>query len=246
MIQKYTIGRNPNNHIVVSHPAVSGYHADLIVDDSLGYFQYTYVDHSTNGSMVNGQLLKNASCFVVYNDSILLAGAVHFDWSLVGPMKSYGPDGGGARSQGDSSEVVGREPVSFGGALKSFFDKYVDFRGRATRREFWFTYLWLLIFNIALTLLCTPAWLSALGGMSASEMEDVSFLLMGLGWTSVVWIIYNLVIFLPSLSLLVRRIHDMGWDGLWILMMLVPFVNVIFFFIWTLSPSEPRVNRWGR
>ena len=83
MIQKYTIGRDPSNNIVVAHPTVSGYHADLIIDDSMGYPQYTFIDHSTNGTLINGQLLKNASCFVVYNDTIVLAGSVMFDWSVL-------------------------------------------------------------------------------------------------------------------------------------------------------------------
>ena len=243
MIRQFTIGRNPNNNIVIPNPTVSGYHGDLIVDDSSGFSQYTFIDHSTNGTLINGQLLRNASCFVIYNDSILLAGNVPFDWRNLDytnnntisnfapqPVNSVERNGGG---------------ISFGGALKSFFHNYVNFSGRATRREFWFVFLWLIIFQTALSLLLFPLAISSIGGIVEFYDYPVHALL-GLGWYMLIWSIYGLALFLPQLSLLVRRIHDTGRDGLWILMLLVPLANIVFFFIWTLSPSENKPNKWGR
>lgn len=251
MYQKYTIGRNPNNNIVVPHPSVSGYHADLIYDDSAGYPKFTFVDHSTNGTVINGQLMRNSFCPVSVNDSIVLAGCVPFDWSALGfqsaPRPTYvnpsfqAVDGNGGKNTPE---------ISFAGALKSFFNKYVDFKGRATRREFWFMFLWLMIFSTVLSLLTVPASISAFGAFSLYDLEDFDIASIlsafsGLGWCMTLYSIYHLAMFLPSLALLVRRIHDTGKDGLWILMLLVPLANIVFFFIWTLSPSEPRSNKWG-
>lgn len=244
MIQKYTIGRNPDNDIVFSHPMISGYHADIVVDDSMGYPRYTFVDHSTNGTTVNGQFLRRSSCFVVYNDAIILAGVVAFDWRALSTLSNNVPR---KESAYDSSLSRNRQEsgLSFVGALQSFFNKYVDFKGRATRREYWFMVLWFLIFSTALSILTLPASLSSAGSLLSEDIEDLLSSFYYLGWTFYLWLIYDLVFFIPSLSLLVRRIHDTGQDGLWILMLLVPIANIVFLFIWTLTPSEPRINRWG-
>ena len=262
MYQQYTIGRNPNNNIIVPNPSVSGYHADLIYDDSTGVPRFTFVDHSTNGTIINGRMLKNASCPVGINDTILLAGCVVFDWSALGfqgrPQQTYanpafqaaGVNGVGENPYSQGS--VGRinPEISFVGALKSFFNKYVDFKGRATRREFWFMFLWLLIFSTALSLLAIPSSLSTLGAFSLFDIDDfdpaaIFSAFSGLGWYLTLYAIYELAMLLPCLALLVRRIHDTSKDGLWILMLLVPLANIVFFFIWTLSPSDPHPNKWG-
>ena len=243
MIQRYTIGRDPNNTVVVQNPTVSGYHGDLIVDDSSGFLQYTYVDHSTNGTVINGQFLRNASCYVIFNDSILLAGNVPFDWGVL-PI-SYQNNQFFYPSQPNAPASRGGEGISFVGALKSFFNNYVNFKGRATRREYWFAYLWMLIFQTGLSLLLFPIALTTIGG-ALDSYGDIISVLLGMGWYVAIWSLFDLAIFLPSLSILVRRIHDTGKDGLWILMLLVPLANIVFFFIWTLSPSDPRINKWGR
>lgn len=265
MYQKYTIGRNPDNNIIVPHPSVSGYHADLIFNDSTGEGQYVYIDHSTNGTLVNGQWVKNSSCIVTVNDTIVLAGCVVFDWSAFGyfnkpqPINSnpsahqYAGEYNGASKNAFSQNSDSRisEDITFVGALKSFFNKYVDFKGRATRREFWFMFLWMLIFSTALSLITVPFSISSsLGALGLLELDDFDIsafwsALSGLGWCLTLYSVYELVMIIPSLSLLVRRIHDTGKDGLWILMLLVPFANIVFFFIWTLTSSEPRPNKWG-
>ena len=145
MIQKFTIGRNPNNTIVINHPAVSGYHADLIaVDNANGFTQYTFVDHSTNGTFINGQFLRNASCFVVYNDSITLAGVVQFDWSALGFSRMNAQAASPLPQSPIYNYNVPRERITFAGALKSFFNNYVNFEGRASRREYWCVFLWII------------------------------------------------------------------------------------------------------
>ena len=260
MIQKYTIGRDPSNNIVVNHPTVSGYHADIIVDDSMGYPQYSFVDHSTNGTVINGQLLKNASCYVVFNDMIVLAGTVLFDWSVLGQANYAVPHQATAvytpgvkqsqpsADRGDpyGSSVVGRRNVTFGGALKSFFQKYVDFSTRATRQEYWYMVLWFIIFATGFSIITSLLVLATAGSVALDLEDGLVGLFSSLGWVAILWGVYNLAVLLPSLALMVRRIHDTGKSGFWLLMVLVPIANIVFFFIWTLTPSEPRTNKWGR
>lgn len=57
-----------------------------------------------------------------------------------------------------------------------------------------------------------------------------------------------LVHLLPSLALLVRRLHDVNFGGLWVLTGLIPVLGFVFLLICALMPSEPRGARfdWAR
>lgn len=271
MVQKYTIGRNPGNNIVYAHPAVSGSHAELVVNDSMGIPQYVFIDHSTNGTYVNGQLLHNSSCYVAYNDQIILAGQVLFDWNAISSANFMVPHSAtmmqtpgaanpayqqanalspGYQQAGPYGAYAMRsKDITFTGALRNFFANYVDFKGRATRKEYWLTALWLFIFSVALELMAIPFTINSIDIFDLYDIYDVFDLFSGLSslsWYLYIVAIYNIVIFLPSLSLLVRRIHDTGKDGLWILMLLVPIANIVFFCIWVFSASDPKPNKWGR
>lgn len=62
------IGRDTSNDYVIDHPAVSGYHADLYVYDN-GAMQL--VEHSTNGTYVNGNFVHNNTCMLFGNEVIV-------------------------------------------------------------------------------------------------------------------------------------------------------------------------------
>jgi uncharacterized membrane protein YhaH (DUF805 family) len=53
-----------------------------------------------------------------------------------------------------------------------------------------------------------------------------------------------LVLFLPSLAVLVRRFHDAGHSGWWVLILFVPIVGFVVFLIFALTASKPP-NKWG-
>ena len=55
-MKKITIGRNADNDIVIADQSVSGYHAEIEIHED-GIMKF--VDHSTNGTMVNGNHLHN-------------------------------------------------------------------------------------------------------------------------------------------------------------------------------------------
>ena len=78
-MKTYRIGRSSGNDIVYSNPEVSNDHAELI--DEHG--SYTLVDHSRNGTIVNGNYVHNTSCRVSYGDAILFAGKERFNWGLI-------------------------------------------------------------------------------------------------------------------------------------------------------------------
>ena len=60
-------------------------------------------------------------------------------------------------------------------------------------------------------------------------------------WIPIVNILLGLVFFLPSLAVAVRRLHDTGRSGWWILLGLIPIVLIIFY----CTDSQPGENQYG-
>ena len=79
-MKKITIGRNADNDIVIADQSVSGYHAEIEIHED-GIMKF--VDHSTNGTMVNGNHLHNDFCNVSGIDDIVFPGQHKLDWTLV-------------------------------------------------------------------------------------------------------------------------------------------------------------------
>lgn len=84
--------------------------------------------------------------------------------------------------------------------LKVVRDNYANFKGRATRQEYWMFYLFHFIFIIVVGVI------------------DV---VTGLGFISP---LYNLALFIPSIAAGIRRMHDVGKSG-WFF--LIPIYNLI-------------------
>ena len=98
--------------------------------------------------------------------------------------------------------------------------KYVDFSGRARRKEYWMFVLFYVLIYIGLTAI------------------DVT-----LG-TAVLGLIFALACLLPSISVGVRRLHDTGRSGWWLLLSLIPLVSLILIVFFCLD-SEEGDNDYG-
>lgn len=81
MMIRITIGRNPQNMIVVDgrYDTVSGNHATIYVENG----QLRFEDHSTNGSYVNGRPIHNTSCYIQQGDAVLLSHKYSLDWNVL-------------------------------------------------------------------------------------------------------------------------------------------------------------------
>ncbi len=82
------------------------------------------------------------------------------------------------------------------------FKHYADFSGRTGRKAFWYFVLWNFIISLILS------WIS----------RDLANL-------------YSLIVFIPSLAIGVRRLHDIGKSGWWILLGFIPIVGWIWLII---------------
>ena len=78
-MKSITIGRNPENDIVYSSLEISGDHAEIMENGDA----YTLVDHSKNGTFVNGKYIHHTSCTVRRGDSVVFAGVEDLNWNKV-------------------------------------------------------------------------------------------------------------------------------------------------------------------
>jgi uncharacterized membrane protein YhaH (DUF805 family) len=108
--------------------------------------------------------------------------------------------------------------------------KYAVFSGRARRREYWmFT---LINFLVIFVLGFIAAFTGDING-SVSELAVV------------VAIGYYIGIILPALGVSIRRLHDTGRSGWWLLIVLVPFVGSILVLVFMALDSQPGPNQYG-
>lgn len=76
-----TIGRNPKSTIVISedYDIVSNDHAEIAQQGS----DIVFTDHSSNGTIINGQKIKGRSVNIYPGDKIVLAGICELQWSQI-------------------------------------------------------------------------------------------------------------------------------------------------------------------
>ncbi len=107
---------------------------------------------------------------------------------------------------------------------KRAFQNFANFNGRATRREYWM----FLLFNILIGIACFAA--------------DIALMAtIGIGGLN---LIYMLAALIPGISVTVRRLHDTGRSGWWILVGLVPLVGLLLL-VFMCMDSEPGTNQFG-
>lgn len=121
-------------------------------------------------------------------------------------------------------------------AVKSVFSQYATFSGRARRSEYWFFYL----FNILAVFI-----FMILGAILGGIFGGGSGAAGGLGVGYILYILYALAAFIPSLAVTVRRLHDTNRSGVNILWVLLPLVGGIILLVFMLSDSYPGQNQYG-
>ena len=106
--------------------------------------------------------------------------------------------------------------------------KYAVFEGRARRKEYWYFALFYLLAMIATTIV------DMMTGMYSQTLE--------IGVLSGILV---LAIFVPSLSVTVRRLHDTDRSGWWVLIGLIPIIGAIVLLVFMALDSQPGANRFG-
>jgi uncharacterized membrane protein YhaH (DUF805 family) len=99
---------------------------------------------------------------------------------------------------------------------------YAGFSGRARRTEYWMFFLINFIIVVVLGLIGMAIKLSTiLGG------------------------IYGLAVLIPSIAVGIRRLHDTGRSGWWLLIGLIPLVGTIILIVFLATEGQPGDNQYG-
>jgi uncharacterized membrane protein YhaH (DUF805 family) len=113
----------------------------------------------------------------------------------------------------------------------------LKFSGRASRSEYWWTYLLLVIVSFVTAFVDTMMVISlveARGEEGLMSLRPFDFV------TAWVWIMI-----LPTfLSLSARRLHDAGFSGLWLLLYIIPLGAVVLLILHAL-PSQAHTSVLG-
>ncbi|MGO0061610.1 DUF805 domain-containing protein [Brevibacillus fluminis] len=99
--------------------------------------------------------------------------------------------------------------------------QYAVFQGRARRKEYWMFFLISAIISIVLSII-----------------ENL------IGLPQILSTIYTLIILLPSLGVGVRRLHDTGRSGWWLLISFIPVIGTIILLVFLCQDSHPD-NQYG-
>jgi len=125
-------------------------------------------------------------------------------------------------------------------AVSRFFKKYATFSGRASRSEYWW---WALVSGIvSIVLNVITAVISSAGATLRPDGTSVP----GPGYMVVLIlaVIISLAIFVPSLAVSVRRLHDTNMSGWMYLLILIPFVGPILIVVFMALGSKPEGQRF--
>lgn len=104
--------------------------------------------------------------------------------------------------------------MTFTDAVRSVFSRYAGFSGRARRSEYWYFYLFTVLVSIA------------------ASIADALLRPLVAGENGVVGALASLVLLLPGLAVTVRRLHDTGRRGWWVLLPLAPTLLVLVGVVW--------------
>ena len=103
--------------------------------------------------------------------------------------------------------------------------KYAVFEGRARRTEYWM----FALFN------CIIFMILAVGAVALGKAGVIFWALCAVYWLAAI---------IPSLAVAVRRLHDIGMNGLWLLLVFVPLGNLVLL-VFACLDSTPGPNQYG-
>jgi len=125
--------------------------------------------------------------------------------------------------------------MNFMDAVKTCFNKYIDFSGRAPRSEFWWFMLFLMI-------------ASAVLGQIDTALFGPTFVMTDNGFEynmGILGSLFSLATLLPSIAVTARRLHDIDKSGWWQLIAIIPLIGWIIMLVWMIKKGTPGDNRFG-
>jgi len=129
------------------------------------------------------------------------------------------------------------EDLTIWGYFKKCIRLYGNGEGRARRKEYWsfILFTWLILVAAVALLVVPLAAAERQGGVSDALYVTVALICLA----------FLLVFLVPSITVLIRRLHDIGMSGWFALFSIIPYLGGLFVFIVALIPSQEGENRFG-
>ena len=122
--------------------------------------------------------------------------------------------------------------MSFVDAIKSYFQNYANFKGRARRSEFWWTVLFTFLVSTLLSIVFPGSMMDLGNGLVIQQSHPIVNL----------WSLATLV---PSLAITWRRLHDVSKSGPYFFFIFIPIAGAIMLLIQLVKDSTPGANPYG-
>ena len=119
-------------------------------------------------------------------------------------------------------------------AVQSVLGKYATFQGRASRSEYWWYILAFFLFAVVVSII-EGAVLAPMLGFEAFDPSAGNPMSM----------IISLALFLPTLAVAIRRLHDIDRSGWWYLIGFIPLIGFLVLIYWYVQPGSDDENRFG-
>ncbi len=124
-------------------------------------------------------------------------------------------------------------------AAKICCKKFCNCSGRARRSEFWY---FVLLFNI---LILIPYFMIAFFAITEGKSSRSRGMGLGLILSLVLYILTICIMSIPLISASIRRLHDTGKSGFFLLISIIPIVGIILLIIMLCQDSELKTNMYG-
>ncbi len=109
--------------------------------------------------------------------------------------------------------------------IKVLKENFANFSGRARREEYWYYSLAVFVISAILSVL------------SKAGIVGVIF--------SILSFLFSLCILIPGIAVSVRRLHDTGRSGWWLLLCLIPLIGSIVLLVFMVTEGQKGENKWG-
>ena len=111
--------------------------------------------------------------------------------------------------------------------LKVVRENFANFNGRARRKEYWM----FVLINVII-----GAILSVIDRILGLTMDSQAGILGS---------IYSLAILIPSIAVAIRRLHDIGKSGWFLLLVFIPCIGGLYLLYLMIQEGEQGVNAYG-
>lgn len=120
--------------------------------------------------------------------------------------------------------------MTFQEAIRTCLGKYAEFQGRARRAEYWWWVLFVILASLAAGIVDSLIGAALTGGGAGLPVFGAAV---------------TLGLFLPSIAVAVRRLHDADRSGWWYLLVFLPIVGFIILIIFFVQRGTAGPNRFG-